>query len=209
MSDAHTDPNDAPVADAASSSDQTPQSSHAQPAPDHGAIEETVDPSDASDLSQPTDGEAEETEKLVPVTEAIRYRKRAQQAERQVGDMQTRMQSLQSQLDEAQQTIDHLERRQKIDALLAESEPIDTEAVRLLTEQAVQQMDEPDVQAAVEELRQSRPYLFRQQRGSAGSAMAARVTDPAGGESEDAAEQAAISGDRRDLLRYLRLRRGR
>lgn len=152
----------------------------------------------------------EDTEKLVPVTEAIRYRKRAQQAEQQLGDMQQQMQTLQGKLDEAEQTIQHLERRQKIDALLAESEPIDTEAVRLLTEQAIQQMEEPDVQAAVAELRQSRPYLFQPHSGDGGSsAMAARFEQPAARDSEQAAEHAAMSGDRRDLLRYLRLRRGK
>jgi alanyl-tRNA synthetase len=151
----------------------------------------------------------ETSEKLVPVNEAIRYRKRAQQAERQADDMQQQMQSLQSKLDEAEQTIQHLERRQKIDATLAEAEPIDTEAVRLLTEQAIQQMDEPDVQTAVEELRHGRPYLFRQHTTGGTSSMAARFNDETGRESEHAAEQAAMSGDRRDLLRYLRLRRGR
>lgn len=155
------------------------------------------------------EGEGDEPEKLVPVTEAIRYRKRAQQAEQQLESMQQKLQSLQSKLDEAEQTIHHLERRQKIDETLAASDPIDTEAVRLLTEQTIQQMDEPDVQAAVEELRQRRPYLFHQQSGASGSAMAARVADQPAHEPEQAAEHAAMSGDRRDLLRYLRLRRNR
>jgi len=151
-----------------------------------------------------TDGEAE---KLVPVTEAIRYRRRAQQAEQQLADSQQQLQSLQSRLDEAESTIQQLERRQKIDATLATAEPIDADAVRLLTEQAIQQMDEPDVDAAVNELRQSRPYLFRQKTARRGPAMAARVDDEPAPESERAADDAAMTGDRRDLLRYLRLRR--
>jgi len=80
----------------------------------------------------------------------------------------------------------------------------------LLTEQTIQQMDEPDVQAAVEELRQRRPYLFQPRSSDdGGAAMGARVEDPSAQASEEAAEHAAMSGDRRDLLRYLRLRRKR
>jgi alanyl-tRNA synthetase len=141
------------------------------------------------------------------MSEAISERQPPQQADEQPGDMQQHVQSLQGQLEEAQRTIEHLERRQKIDSLLAEAEPIDMEAVRLLTEQAVQQMDAPDVQTAVAELRQRRPYLFRQSTSAAGSAMAARMDEEAMPASERAAEEAASSGDRRDLLRYLRLRR--
>ncbi|MEM9417484.1 MAG: hypothetical protein AAGA25_00335 [Planctomycetota bacterium] len=68
-------------------------------------------------------------------------------------------------------------------------------------------MDEPDVDAAVSELRRQKPYLFRQRRRSTDSAMAPRVELPAA--EEKAAERAAATGDRRDLLDYLRLRRTR
>ncbi|MEX0745373.1 MAG: hypothetical protein WD118_07195 [Phycisphaeraceae bacterium] len=146
-------------------------------------------------------------DKQVPVSEAIRYRKRAQVAEQQLGDVQTQMQAMQAKLDQAQQTVTHLERRQRIDALLAESEAIDLDAARLLTERAVQEMDEPDVQAAVADLRRHKPYLFRKRISEGNGAMAPRLSDDAMPEAEDMAHRAATSGDRRDLLRYLRLRR--
>lgn len=150
--------------------------------------------------------ESEGGEKLVPVSEAIRYRKRAQAAEQEAGQMREQLTALQSQLDEASKTIDSLERRQRIDALLAESEAIDLDAARLLTERAVMEMDEPDVAEAVEDLRRHKPYLFRKRRGATASAMSARVSDE-GDDAAQAAEQAIASGDRKDLLRYLRLRR--
>ncbi|MEO1235565.1 MAG: hypothetical protein AAFX76_02125 [Planctomycetota bacterium] len=159
-------------------------------------------PTDA-DPSQTTDDAT--PEKRVPVTEAIRYRKRAQSAEQQLGELHDRFGQLQRQLDESRQTIVALERRQKIDALLTDSDAIDLEAARLLTEVSVSQMDEPDVDAAVSELRRQKPYLFRRRSPRSGSAMAPRVETPA--EEELAAERAAASGDRRDLLDYLRLRR--
>lgn len=112
---------------------------------------------------------------------------------------------LQTQLDEARATIAALERRQRIDDLLREADAIDLEAARLLTELAVSRMDEPDVALAVRDLRRHKPYLFRAASPTGG--MPARheegVSDPA----EDAAQDAAASGDRRDLLRYLRLKR--
>ncbi|MEX0886049.1 MAG: hypothetical protein WD009_06380 [Phycisphaeraceae bacterium] len=129
----------------------------------------------------------------------------------QVGE--GRVELLEGELVEARRTIERLERRARIDALLTESEAVDLEAARLLTECAVEQMDEPDVSAAVEELRRHRPYLFRRRVGGVGGVggagvMAAREEED-GGAATHAAAEAAASGDRRDLLRYLRLRRRR
>lgn len=157
----------------------------------------------------PTPSATPEDDKLVPVTEAIRYRKRAQAAEQQLNELNSRFEQLQSELGEARQTVEQLERRQQIDALLAEADAVDIEAARLLTERAVEQMSEPDVQLAVADLRRTKPYLFRQGRAEGGGAMTARFGSVAGDppEAEEAAQRAAISGDRRDLLDYLRLRR--
>ncbi|MEM8737676.1 MAG: hypothetical protein AAGG38_04260 [Planctomycetota bacterium] len=143
--------------------------------------------------------------KLVPVAEAIRYRKRAQTAEQELGALRGQLTTVQERLDKSQETITALERRQKIDALLADSDAIDLEAARLLTEISVSQMDEPDVRAAVDDLRRQKPYLFRQRVTQIDSAMSPRVESS--GAEELAAERAAATGDRRDLLDYLRLRR--
>lgn len=146
-------------------------------------------------------------DRLVPVTEAIRYRKRAQAAEQQLTGLQDQLDQAQQRVEQAEQTIQSLERRQRIDALLAEADAIDMDAARLLTEAAVQSMDEPDVTEAVEDLRRHKPYLFHPDSSQAeGLALAPQIEgldDPLA----QAAEQAQHSGDRRDLLRYLRLRR--
>lgn len=146
-------------------------------------------------------------DRLVPVAEAIRYRKRAQAAEQQLTGLQDQLDQAQQRVELAEQTIQSLERRQRIDALLAEADAIDIDAARLLTEAAVQSMDEPDVAEAVEDLRLHKPYLFHPDSSQAeGLALAPQIEgldDPLA----QAAEQAQHSGDRRDLLRYLRLRR--
>lgn len=127
-------------------------------------------------------------------------------------DLQSQLAAARRELDEARETITKLERRQKIDALLAESEAIDTDVARLLTEVTVDGMDVPDVRLAVDDLRKHKPYLFRraaakaQSAAPAARAMPARDGDDASPESL-AHEQARSTGLRADLLRYLRLKR--
>ena len=194
------------------SDDQATPPTPEAPAPEAATADSGVD-REAGEPSTPTDPtDAPEssatTARQVPVTEAIRYRKRAQSAEQQLQELQSRFATLQQQLDESQQTVTALERRQKIDALLADSDAIDFEAARLLTEVALSQMDEPDLDLAVQDLRRDKPYLFRRRRPAEPSpalAMGQRLAEPPA--HHHAAAQAAATGDRRDLLDYLRLRR--
>lgn len=146
-------------------------------------------------------------ERLVPVIEAIRYRKRAQAAEQQLESLRSQLEAAQRRYELAEQSISSLERRQRIDAMLAEADAIDIDAARLLTEAAVQAMDEPDVEEAVQDLRRHKPFLFHPDNTSVrGLALAPELEDQDDPLAK-AAEQAHHSGDRRDLLRYLRLRR--
>ena len=64
---------------------------------------------------------------------------------------------------------------------------------------------------AVSDLRRRCPYLFRPTVSEArsGGAMSARPRTNGRRNADDAAERAAATGDRRDLLRYLRMRRVR
>ena len=142
----------------------------------------------------------------VPVSESIRYRRRAQAAEQRLTELQTQFEQASQQLQQTRQQLESIERRQRIDQMLIESEAVDLEAARLLTEVAVAQMDKADVKLAVEDLRKRKPYLFRRTSGSGGS-MTARPRPNQGHDLNQAAQAAADSGDRRDLLRYLRMRR--
>jgi len=146
------------------------------------------------------------------VSSAIeQWRDRAQRAEGKVGDLTDRLAQTESSLDLARQTIDAVELRRTIEHDLAESDAIDLETATILTEAALESMDEPDVAFAVQELRKRKPFLFRSQsqRPSAMSAHGAGVGGVAGGGAlDDIAESARRSGDRRELLRYLRMKRG-
>ncbi len=135
-------------------------------------------------------------------------RERAQQAEQAAQALRDRLSEAESALAQAREALDAAERRHQIDLLLIESETVDLESARLLTELALGQMPERDVATAVGELRRRKPFLFRSRRGGAmaGAAMSAAAT--AGDPAEEAAEEAARTGDRGALLRYLRARRG-
>ena len=168
--------------------------------PHINSTDQQTSPHEALDQINPAD-------KLVPVSEAIRYRKRAQTAEQQLERLNEELRETGVKLDEAKQTITGLERRQQADALLMDAEAIDLEAARLLTEQAVLMMDDPDIKMAVDDLRRHKPYLFRRRLDPDHSAMAPAIHSTGHDPAEQAAQNAARTGDRRDLLRYLRLRR--
>jgi len=171
---------------------------------DHG----TNDGAEGSMEQQRPQAQERDREKAASVTESIRYRRRAQAAERELEQLKSAYEQVRQSLDETKQTLEAVERRRRVDELLIDSETIDLEAARLLTEAAIEAMDEPDVEAAVSELRRRRPYLFRRSERSGGGAMSGKSRGANGGSGLDEAARAAVgSGDRRDLLRYLRMRR--
>ncbi len=165
----------------------------------------TVEP-DREPHDPPDAGRDGAEEKLVPVGESIRYRRRAQQAEHKLTELQQMLERSQAELGEARRSLEEAERRRGIDQLLVEADAIDLEAARLLTEAAVAQMDDADVAEVVDDLRRHKPYLFR--RTDSVGAMSPRPRRDDGGPADEAAAMALASGNRRDLLRYLRLRRG-
>lgn len=167
-----------------------------------------------------------------PATEEQRWRKRALESEERVKELEEGLARAKADLDAAHETIDACERRREIDQALWEAGAADLETARLLTEIAVSRMETPDVRAAVAELAAGKPFLFRRARpgtglrGIAGDALpgAAAPSGGSGGgsgvmsalpreepgalELAAIADEAAATGDRAALLRYLRLRRG-
>lgn len=143
----------------------------------------------------------------VPVSEAIRQRKRAQDAEARLAEMGERVSELERDLLTAREALDSAERARQIDSALADADAVDLETARLLTEMAVMQMEEPDVRLAVEELKKKKGFLFRRKR-SLMSATAGSIASPGRHRAVEAAHEAAGSGDRAALLAYLRARRG-
>ncbi|MDY7110267.1 MAG: hypothetical protein SYC29_16685 [Planctomycetota bacterium] len=180
---------------------------------EHEATPQTTTPAPEGDATPDATGETYETagqhdEKLVPVSEARRYRKRAQAAETTLSDLQHELSAQQAVVREQQELISDLQRRQQIDEQLIEAGAVDLETARLLADLSIGEMDEPDVGEAIEDLRRRKPFLFRHTPGGSG-ALSPRETgeSPVDDRLTDAASEACRSGRRQDLLRYLHLRR--
>lgn len=127
-------------------------------------------------------------------------------AEEELNQATTQLREAERELAAARQTIDALERREKIGDRLREAGAVDLDVARLLTEVAIADMDEPDIKLAVDDLRRHKPYLFASQSGALSNRSMGLRFDPPNS-ADDAAARAGQSGDRRDLMDYLRLRR--
>jgi len=167
-------------------------------------------------VSEETEGMQEQQEqrssRLVPVSESIRYRKRAQAAERK---NEILSEQLSRAKDEASKTAERLGATQAEKELmekLAAAGSVDLEASLLLAKSRAGGSDEKDLDAVVESLRRDKAYLF-----SGGGSQSAAVTPKTAGVKErisggrtvleDSARRAASTGSRIDLQEYLKARR--
>ncbi|TVQ61959.1 MAG: hypothetical protein EA378_05705 [Phycisphaerales bacterium] len=162
-------------------------------------------------------------------------RRRAEAAEAKAAELEARVEELTSALasaeralSEAQAEAEAVEQRRESERLLGEAHAVDLETGLMLVETLLDGGGCDCPREAVERLRQEKPFLFTPptepvpepspgvsrglSRGSP-SGMSA-MGSPASSvdrfleELEEVASHARESGDRRELLRYLRLRRG-
>ena len=166
------------------------------------------DPLDTAPDGKPCEGVREWVE------EARRHHRAATEALKQVADLRAQLASLEGELSVAREALDHAERRAQIDLMLLEAEAIDLESVRLLTELAMNNAGgSADPAAAVADLRRRKPFLFRTSDPPSSSRFSATLspssrTTATSAALDHAAEEAALTGNRAALLRYLRARRG-
>lgn len=125
-------------------------------------------------------------------------------------DLLQRLKQAEADLAEARAELAATARRAAIDAALAAERPVDIETARTMVESVIAEQDVEDVAGAVAALRERKPFLFAaaESVGIRSSAMAAEPVREIGADLDEIAEQARASGDRRELLRYLRTRRG-
>ncbi|MDY7011828.1 MAG: hypothetical protein SVV80_13925 [Planctomycetota bacterium] len=163
--------------------------------------------------------------RLVPVNEAIKYRRRAQQAETSLQQFEQRLKDTQAQLDERleqlaqaesqrdelRHQIDTMQMRSSAERILHGAGVVDIEtAMALLDNRGAfcEDLDAGQVQQAVDQLLQDKPILTTTPPALPGKTASSRL-DGFGSEARLArsAAQAAQSGNRRDVAEYLRLRR--
>ena len=155
-------------------------------------------PGDANGGGEPVDRD--------PPSEEVLWKSRALEAEEKLEACGTRVGELEGELSSARDALASVERRAEIERALGGSGAVDLETAVMLVESALSSMDEPDVGRAVRELRARKPFLFGGGDGGLSSAMGARRETGDDGIGE-LATRARGSGDRRELLRYLRARR--
>ena len=146
----------------------------------------------------------------VAISEEVIWKSRAQDAEAKVAQLEAKVHELEAEVASAHATVKSVERRGEIDRELTAAKTIDLETARLLTEATIAEMDAPDVSIAVRELCDRKPFLFasKQRANLQGVSMGPAGTSGGDDELEAMAQRAKSSGDRSELLRYLRVRRG-
>ncbi len=153
-------------------------------------------------------GDASTNTHSAAVNEEVIWKARAEEAEEQIETLRLEIAELESALTQARESLMHAERRGEIDRELTAAKAVDLETARLLTEAVVAEMDEPDVAAAVRELCERKPFLFGCSKRSAGGVSMSPAPQRSVPDSLGAmAHTARSTGDRAELLRYLRARR--
>lgn len=163
--------------------------------------------------------------KLVPVNEAIKYRRRAQQAEsrlqqveQQLNDLRTQFEERLEQLataeaarDETRHQLEAARARACAERTLFDAGVVDVEAATALLERRLSFDDELDAERlaqAVDQLLQDKPFLLAPAPALPDKTASARPREAGlGARLAQAASRAVGSGNRRDVADYLRLRR--
>jgi hypothetical protein len=148
--------------------------------------------------------------KLVPVSESIRYRKRAQSAERKAAMLEEQVAKAKSQNEQLCEKVGRIELENGLVTKLISAGVSDLEAAVSIAKARIEGRDDADVDEVVEQLRREKQYLFNDAGLHLSPSKTSGVKQKnSGGQSiiERAAQRAAKSGHRGDLLEYLKLRR--
>jgi hypothetical protein len=167
---------------------------------------------DENFLSEDTAGQAGgDGLKLVPVAESIRYRKRAQSAEKQSEILTEQLRQAKSEAAKIAERLEKIQMEQELMRKLAAAGAADLEAAVLIAEARMDGRDDADLDGVIEQLKREKQYLFsRDNEKIVAAKKTAGAKDAAESNRmslERAAKKAATTGSRTDLREYLRLRR--
>ena len=155
-----------------------------------------------------SEDEAAGSEKLVPVGEAIRYRKRARRAEQEAAKLKQQLSISHSENESLAGRIDEIKTEQELVSLLTAAGAGDLEAAMLMAKARMAGSD-GDAKSVVAQLRKEKDYLFVQQQEPAAASMTSGVKGPRSSARqalERAAQKAAATGSRAAVQEYMRLR---
>lgn len=182
---------------------------------------------DQNAQSQPQAPDADDAgpaDKLVPVGESIRYRRRAQQAEARLAQIEQQLKEVQDQLerradelataeaqrDEARQHALETDNRAAAHRMLGEAGVVDLETAWMLLGKRLdlhEPIEDDQLAGEIERLLTDKPFLQAPASLPKPTASARQGRGAAVAQLATVARQAAVSGNRRDVINYLRLRR--
>ena len=149
--------------------------------------------------------------KLVPVTEPIRYRKRAQAAEKRSEILAEQLAQAKSENSQISEQLRVIQAEQQLMCKLAAAGTRDLEAAVLVAKERMRGSDDADLDGVVEQLKKEKQYLFESRANelvtAKKTASVKERVQTSRGVLEKAAERAAETGNRADLQEYLKLRR--
>jgi len=148
--------------------------------------------------------------KLVPVAESIRYRKRAQSAEKKIEALAEQLSQAKTQTAELSEQLSDIKTEQKLMRQLAAAGAVDLETAVLIARARMQGKDDADVTGVIEQLKKEKQFLFTAGSSAPAPTKTSGARDRATNSQtllERAAKKAATTGNRTDLHEYLRLRR--
>ena len=148
--------------------------------------------------------------KLVPVTESIRYRRRAQSAEKKIETLTEELAQARLQTSEMAEELNSIRMEQKLIHKLAAAGVVDVEAAVLIARAKISSDTEADLDSVIQQLKKEKQYLFFGAGGAATAKKTSGVKDRMQNSQtvlERAAKKAATTGNRTDLHEYLKLRR--
>lgn len=148
--------------------------------------------------------------KLVPVAESIRYRKRAQSAEKKIEALAEELAEVKARASEMAEQLSATQTEQELTRKLAAAGTLDMETAVLLARAKLGTGGQADLDGVVEQLRKEKQYLFAGEQQAAATVKTAGAKDRMQSSQvilERAAKRAATTGNRTDLQEYLRLRR--
>ena len=148
--------------------------------------------------------------RLVPVAESIRYRKRAQSAEKEVEALTEQLAEARSQATKMSEELSNIQIAQQLTRKLVAAGTVDLETAVLIAKDRMEGQDEADMDGVIEQLKNEKQYLFACTSGAVTTRKTAGVKERVQNSQtilERAAKRAATTGNRTDLQEYLKLRR--
>jgi len=144
------------------------------------------------------------------MSESIRYRKRAQSAEKKIEALAEQLAEAKAEAKKTAEQLSSTQVEQKLIRKLATAGTVDMETAVLIAKARIEGGMEADMDSVIEQLKKEKQYLF------AGTSGAVTAKKTAGAKErvessqtvlERVAKKAATTGSRTDLQEYLKLRR--